>query len=98
MIIGTEKHGATDSVRDRRIDRIVELVPPATIFDELPLGAERATAVVRGREEVAAVLDREDDRLLVVAGPCSVHDPEQHSTTLIDSPPSRAASATTYWS
>ena len=33
-------------------------------------------AVVRGREEVAAVLDRDDDRLLVVAGPCSVHDPE----------------------
>ena len=32
--------------------------------------------MVRGRDEVAAVLDRDDDRLLVVAGPCSVHDPE----------------------
>jgi 3-deoxy-7-phosphoheptulonate synthase len=76
MIIGTENQGATDSVRDRRIDRIVELVAPAALFEELPLGDERAAAVVRGRNEVAAVLDREDDRLLVIAGPCSVHDPE----------------------
>ena len=40
-------------------------------------GDERAAAVVRGRDRsVAAVLDRDDERLLVVAGPCSVHDPE----------------------
>ena len=76
MIAGMESQRTRDSVRDRRIKRVVELVPPATLLDELPLGDERAAAVVRGREEVAAVLDRDDDRLLVVAGPCSVHDPE----------------------
>src|SRR4051794_26640894 len=76
MIIGMESQRTTDSVRDRRIERVVELVAPATLFEELPLGDERAAAVVRGREAVAQVLDRDDDRLLVVAGPCSVHDPE----------------------
>ena len=76
MIAGMESQRTGDSVRDRRIERVVELLPPATLLDELPLGDERAAAVVRGREEVAAVLDRDDDRLLVVAGPCSVHDPE----------------------
>ena len=76
MIAGMESQRTRDSVRDRRIERVVELLPPATLFDELPLGEERTAAVVRGREEVAAVLDRDDDRLLVVAGPCSVHDPE----------------------
>src|SRR6059058_946040 len=76
MIIGSESRVVTERVRDRRIARVVELVAPATLFEELPLGDERAAAVVRGREEVAAVLDRNDDRLLVVAGPCSVHDPE----------------------
>jgi 3-deoxy-7-phosphoheptulonate synthase len=40
----------------------------------MPLGPERAKAVVRGREQVSAVLDGEDDRLLVIVGPCSVHD------------------------
>jgi 3-deoxy-7-phosphoheptulonate synthase len=76
MIVGMEGRYTKDQVRDRRIERIVELVPPETLLGELPLGDERAAAVVDGREQVAAVLDRTDDRLLVVAGPCSVHDPE----------------------
>jgi 3-deoxy-7-phosphoheptulonate synthase len=75
MIVGMEGRRARDQVRDRRIERVVELVAPATLLDELPLNPERTAAVVRGREEVAAVLDGDDDRLLVVAGPCSVHDP-----------------------
>jgi 3-deoxy-7-phosphoheptulonate synthase len=66
----------TDRVRDRRIERVVELVSPAEILEDLSLGSEREDAVLRHRSEVAAVLDREDDRLLVVVGPCSVHDPD----------------------
>jgi 3-deoxy-7-phosphoheptulonate synthase len=76
MMIGMESQRVRDAVRDRRIERVVELVAPATLLEELPLGDRRAAAVVRGREEVASVLDGDDDRLLVVAGPCSVHDPE----------------------
>jgi 3-deoxy-7-phosphoheptulonate synthase len=75
MMIGTQE-GSRDRVRDQRIERIVELVSPATLLEELPLGSEREQSVVRGREEVAAVLDGTDDRLLVVVGPCSVHDVE----------------------
>jgi 3-deoxy-7-phosphoheptulonate synthase len=74
MVIGTNKEATRDLVRDQRIDRIVELVSPASLLGSLPLGEERAKAVVRGREEVVAVLDGSDDRLLVVVGPCSVHD------------------------
>jgi 3-deoxy-7-phosphoheptulonate synthase len=66
----------SDRVRDRRIERVVELVAPAEILEDLRLGAEREDAVLRHRAEVKSVLDREDDRLLVVVGPCSVHDPE----------------------
>jgi 3-deoxy-7-phosphoheptulonate synthase len=75
MIVGMQ--GDTrDRVRDRRIERVVELVPPEALLGDLPLGGEREQAVVRGREEVGAILDRSDDRLLVVVGPCSVHDVE----------------------
>ena len=74
MVIGTDKDARRDLVRDQRIERVVELVPPAALLEELPLGEERARAVVHGREEVVAVLDGSDDRLLVVVGPCSVHD------------------------
>jgi 3-deoxy-7-phosphoheptulonate synthase len=75
MAIGTNKETQRDRVRDQRIARVVELVAPKALLGEWPLGEERAKAVVRGREEVVAVLDRSDDRLLVVVGPCSVHDP-----------------------
>ncbi len=64
-----------DHVRDQRIERVVPLIAPEPILDELPLTDELADEVVRGREEVKAVLDGDDDRLLVVVGPCSVHDP-----------------------
>jgi 3-deoxy-7-phosphoheptulonate synthase len=65
-----------DRVRDQRIERVVELVSPAEILEDLSLGAKREDAVLAHRAEVKSVLDREDDRLLVVVGPCSVHDPE----------------------
>jgi 3-deoxy-7-phosphoheptulonate synthase len=75
MIVGMQ--GDTkDRVRDQRIERVVELVPPVALLGDLPLGEEREAAVVRGRADVEAILDREDDRLVVVVGPCSVHDVE----------------------
>src|SRR5215213_10212840 len=75
MMIGMQ--GETrDRVRDQRIEQIVELVPPANLLEDLPLGDEREAAVVRGRDAVERILAREDDRLLVVVGPCSVHDAE----------------------
>jgi 3-deoxy-7-phosphoheptulonate synthase len=66
----------SDRVRDQRIERVVELVSPAEILEDLPLGTKREDAVLDHRAEVKAVLDRTDDRLLVVVGPCSVHDPD----------------------
>jgi 3-deoxy-7-phosphoheptulonate synthase len=66
----------SDRVRDQRIERVVELVAPTEILDDLPLTSEREDGVLARRAEVKSILDREDDRLLVVVGPCSVHDPE----------------------
>src|SRR5882724_7350776 len=65
-----------DYVRDRRIERVVPLLAPDALLQELPLSGEQADVVIRGRREVQAVLDGVDERLLVVVGPCSVHDPE----------------------
>jgi len=65
---------AVDPVRDRRIERIESLVAPIQLLDEVPLSDEQAQIVLRGRDQIHAVLDGADDRLLVVVGPCSVHD------------------------
>ena len=74
MMIGM-KGETRDRVRDQRIERIEELISPDALLTELPLGDDRESAVVRGRGEVGNVLDGSDDRVLVVVGPCSVHDP-----------------------
>ncbi|GHF54437.1 3-deoxy-7-phosphoheptulonate synthase [Amycolatopsis bartoniae] len=60
---------------NRRIGHLVPLVTPALLHHELPLGAPAADTVRRGREHVVGILDGTDDRLLVIAGPCSIHDP-----------------------
>jgi 3-deoxy-7-phosphoheptulonate synthase len=63
-------------VSDTRIAGYEPLLSPAALLHELPLGEAQQQAVERARTEVRAVLDGADDRLLVVTGPCSVHDPK----------------------
>jgi len=63
-------------VVDQRIDKVVPLVTPAALHAELPLDAAAEDVVRRSRRAVTGVLDGTDDRLLVVVGPCSVHDAE----------------------
>jgi 3-deoxy-7-phosphoheptulonate synthase len=60
---------------DTNIVGYEQLMPPTALLDELPLSEAAAARVTRSRDEVRAVLDGSDDRLLVIAGPCSVHDP-----------------------
>ncbi len=72
-LTGTER---SDAVRDQRIERVVPLVPPRALLEELPLSEQHADVLLRGRSDVQAILDGHDDRLLAVVGPCSVHDIE----------------------
>ena len=60
---------------DVRIREIKELAPPSHLLRELPCG-ERATRVTYdSRQSTHRILHGMDDRLLVVVGPCSIHDP-----------------------
>lgn len=60
---------------DLRIRSQKPLIAPAVLEDELPLSEASAELVARTRREVAAIVTGQDDRLLVVVGPCSIHDP-----------------------
>jgi 3-deoxy-7-phosphoheptulonate synthase len=62
-------------VRDQRIEKVVPLMSPALLHHELPLTSELHDTVLAGRKQVEDVLNGRDQRLLVVVGPCSVHDP-----------------------
>jgi 3-deoxy-7-phosphoheptulonate synthase len=59
---------------DLRIEKIRPLIPPAILIEELPLSEETSRVVAESRLAVRDVMDGRDDRLLVVVGPCSIHD------------------------
>ena len=65
----------TVGTRNLRVDSIRPLLPAAILLEELPLSESAALTVTQGREQVARVLNGADDRLIVVVGPCSIHDP-----------------------
>ena len=60
---------------DLRIAGLRPLIPPAILMEELPIGEKSSETVAKSREQIQAILRGDDDRLLVVVGPCSVHDP-----------------------
>ena len=59
---------------DLRIKEIKELIPPAHVFREFPVGANAAQTTFTARQAIHRVLHGADDRLLAVIGPCSIHD------------------------
>lgn len=63
--------GPTDDVRIRRLR---PLLPPAIAIEELPLAPASQAFIGRSRREIADVIHGRDRRLLVVVGPCSIHD------------------------
>lgn len=63
-------------IRDIRILAARDLQSPAEMEEILPVSEKAAATVRNGREEVQRILRREDDRFLVIAGPCSIHDPK----------------------
>ncbi len=60
---------------DLRVTELKKLVAPKKLKEELPLGDELTEKVLSDRQTVRDILYREDDRLLIVIGPCSIHDP-----------------------
>jgi 3-deoxy-7-phosphoheptulonate synthase len=61
---------------DLRIVAIHEVEAPAALHERHPITADAAQTVAETRTAIHRILTREDDRLLVIIGPCSVHDPD----------------------
>jgi 3-deoxy-7-phosphoheptulonate synthase len=71
----TKEHTVSQPIDNVRISSVRPLISPALLREELPLSAAAEQVVRQGREDAQAILNGEDDRLLLVVGPCSVHDP-----------------------
>ncbi len=70
----------TTRIDDVRISAVRPLISPAMLLDELPVDAELQRLVERSRRQISDVLQGRDDRLVVITGPCSIHDHDQAIT------------------
>jgi len=59
---------------DLRIEALKPLIPPAILMEEIPLPDEGRRFVAKTRQHCGEIIEGTDDRLLVVIGPCSIHD------------------------
>jgi 3-deoxy-7-phosphoheptulonate synthase len=59
---------------DIRIQWTKVVLPPVFLEEELPITEAASTTIFNARQEVSAILNGRDDRLIVLAGPCSIHD------------------------
>src|SRR5262252_4484813 len=64
---------ATD---DLRIKWTKVVLPPVFLEEELPTTEKAASTVFQARQQICSILRGQDRRLLVVVGPCSIHDPK----------------------
>ncbi|KAI8870638.1 3-deoxy-7-phosphoheptulonate synthase, partial [Ramicandelaber brevisporus] len=76
-LANTSKHRATvlNALDDTRIRNVRHLISPQLLVEEeYPITVKAASTVLRARAEVEDILARTDDRLIVVVGPCSIHN------------------------
>ena len=59
---------------DLRIAAVKAVTPPTEVCEEIPINAAAAETTWRTRQAIGKILDGDDDRLVVIAGPCSIHD------------------------
>ncbi|WP_085297442.1 3-deoxy-7-phosphoheptulonate synthase AroG [Cognaticolwellia mytili] len=65
-----------DQTDDVRINKIKELLPPIALLERFPSSEQATKSVFAGRQAISNIFNNQDDRLLVVIGPCSIHDPK----------------------
>jgi len=65
----------TEATQDLKIDGYKPLIPPQILEMELPVPTIARQTVLKARQECIDVLNGKDDRVIVVVGPCSIHDP-----------------------
>jgi 3-deoxy-7-phosphoheptulonate synthase len=61
---------------DVRIEGLRPLIPPAILMEEIHPGEEAIGRITEARQQISDIVHGNDDRLVVVVGPCSIHDPQ----------------------
>lgn len=76
MFIQNQHIGDRSRLEDWRITGYDPLTPPDLLQSQYPLSEKSRKNIVEGRDQACDILNGKDDRLLIVIGPCSIHDPK----------------------
>lgn len=66
----------SDTTEDLRIESVKPLISPAILIEELPLNQAGVNFITEARTNAEKIIKGKDDRLLVIVGPCCIHDPQ----------------------
>ncbi|KAG1461600.1 hypothetical protein G6F56_005691 [Rhizopus delemar] len=83
----TRTKTALNELDDKRIKGIKPLIPPQILMEDIPLTLKAAQTILEGRRASENIIKGTDDRLLVIVGPCSIHDVQaakEYATRLIE--------------
>ena len=63
-----------DGIHNTNIEKLVPMIPPACMLEEIPITKKAAQTVRNCRNDISNILTGNDDRILLVCGPCSIHN------------------------
>lgn len=63
-----------DGIHNTNIEKLVPMIPPACMLEEIPITKKAAQTVRICRTDISNILTGNDDRILLVCGPCSIHN------------------------
>ena len=64
------------STYNLNIDSIESIYPPYSIKNDIPVDPELTNKIINWRNITSKIISGEDNRLIVIVGPCSIHDPQ----------------------
>lgn len=74
MSESTSEKDKQNELDDVRVLRIRPVIPPAILHEEISLSPNALKTVKSARQQAEKIIKMEDDRMLVIVGPCSIHD------------------------
>jgi len=73
----TTQQDISSMVDNGNIMDVQEIIAPKILIDQMPLDEQTADFIATSREIISNIIHLKDDRLLVITGPCSIHNPKE---------------------
>ena len=73
-ILRTHDEPGIHNLHNTNVRKIIPMIPPACLLEDTPITPQATQTVKKARNQISDILEGQDDRILLVCGPCSIHD------------------------